>query len=129
MRVNAVLLVILFLSACRTMGTGQDEQLHKLAHTPLYCEEGKTCDMMWEKALLWVEQNSVFKIDKQTDTMITTKDPFGSTSVPTFSIKKLPLDDDKYEIVLKVDCAHQVVCSPTLELKKADFVKFILEEN
>jgi hypothetical protein len=111
------------------MGPEQNDQVHKLAHTPLYCEEGKTCDKMWKSAISWVEQNSTWKIDKQTDTLITTKDPFGSTSVPTFSIKKLPLGDDKYEIVLKVDCAHQVVCSPTLELKKADFVKFILEEN
>lgn len=125
---TGVLLLIfggMFLSACATMSVAERARLTEIAGTSIYCQGKDDCEVKWGRAILWVSNNSHWKIRNQTDSLITTEGPFDSLYA-AYSVNKVPLGNAKYQIIMKLGCGNMFGCVPKVLVLKADFVKSVL---
>jgi hypothetical protein len=102
----------------------QNQVKEEVLRTPIVCEKGDDCEQKWGAALLWVTQNSHWKIRNQSDSLISTEGPF-DTSNAAFTIVKTPLGHGRYQIVMDAGCGSSlfVGCDPKVSDLKAAFFK------
>lgn len=124
---RAVFLALL-LFGCSTITPEQNAYLTVMANMPIYCESGEDCEVKWGRALMWVTRNSYWKIRVQTNDLITTEGPF-DTVYAAYQIQKVPLGNNRYEIVMNLGCGNPFGCVPSLLELKADFVQFVNVET
>ena len=67
------------LTGCVTMTPEQQAQLQRDAAIQITCTKGDDCEEKWSRAVAWISQNSSYKIQTQTDSLIQTFNPTGSS--------------------------------------------------
>lgn len=123
-----VALALILVSSCATMSTSDRTYYQRIANSPIYCSGTEDCDVKWGRAILWVSQNSHWKIRNQTDSLITTEGPFDTVHA-AYSINKVPLGKGKYQILMRAGCGNPFGCVPNILQLKADFVEFVSQQN
>jgi len=117
-----VLSVIVFALAGCAVAERREAQL---VDTPVFCNGEKDCMEKWEKAEVWVTNNSKWRIQRASNTVIQTYGP-GTTEADTaFKITKIPLGDGKYEIRMEARCNNWFGCFPKPAEAKHDFYNYI----
>jgi hypothetical protein len=112
-----VMCLIFLLSACAST---QQAQWRKDAAQPLTCSKGPDCEAKWDRALIWVQNNSESKIQIANETIITTHIPYNSSSA-TISITKTETDPGTYTINFRAGCSSMLGCTPSILELKASF--------
>lgn len=113
-------------SGCSTvlLSKQQRTQLAAVANKTIYCEGGEDCELKWGRAILWITQNSHWKIRIQTDNLTTTEGPF-DTVYAAYQVQKIPLGNNKYTINMVAGCGNIFGCVPSILELKASFVYFV----
>lgn len=117
------LTVAALLSSCAT--PQQKAMLEMDASRPMICQQGQDCEVKWSRALVWVQDNSRWKLRIANDSLITTEGPFDTTDA-SFSINKIPLGNGQYSIAFRAGCGNMFGCVPSLLELKASFVNAVL---
>lgn len=99
-----------FLSACAT--AGPDPYTLAELQSPFICENKAQCDLFWQRAQVWIAQNSTYKIQTATDTVIQTYGPLGSRVDLAFQITRIPNADGSAQIKMSAGCANIFGCRP-----------------
>jgi hypothetical protein len=105
--------------------TPQQEALLQLeASRPITCSQGQDCEVKWGRALLWVQDNSRWKIRIANDTLITTEGPRDTTDA-AYEISKDLTDKGIYSISFHAWCGNRFGCFPSISELQASFVNFV----
>jgi hypothetical protein len=118
-----VMCLIFLLSACAST---QQAQWRKDAAQPLTCSKGPDCEAKWDRALIWVQNNSESKIQIANETIITTHIPYNSSSA-TISITKTETDPGTYTINFRAGCSSMLGCTPSILELKASFANYAMK--
>lgn len=98
------------------------------AARPVTCDSPDDCEVKWGRALQWVLNNSAYKIQTQTDMMISTYGPEANSPLPAFTVNRVPKGGGVYEFNWRAACNNMFGCSPNLTLAKAAFVRAIMDD-
>ncbi|MBA4391584.1 MAG: hypothetical protein C0399_11720 [Syntrophus sp. (in: bacteria)] len=119
-----VMCLIFLLSACAT--SPHQGQWKRDAAQPLTCSRGPDCEAKWDRALIWVQNNSKSKIKIANETIITTDFP-NDSSYAFLSITKTEIDTGTYAINFRGGCSAIFGCTPTVLELKASFANYVMK--
>jgi S1-C subfamily serine protease len=122
-----VICLIFLLSACATSLTKRAQLKHDAAQ-PLTCSKGPDCEAKWDRALIWVQNNSEAAIQIANETIITTRTPQNSSS-PVISITKTEAGPGTYAIHFRANCSWILGCTPSVSKLKASFASYIMKST
>ena len=116
-------IVALALTGCADkMG---DPSLKAEAEAPLTCSNDKDCSLYWQRAQFWVANNSAWKIQSATDTLISTYNPTPNSPMTAYQVSKLPKGDGTARIFIKPYCDNVFGCQPKPYEAVVSFKRFV----
>lgn len=113
------------LTGCVTMTPEQQAQLQRDAAIQITCTKGDDCEEKWSRAVAWISQNSSYKIQTQTDSLIQTFNPTGSSPSSGFLVNKFALGKGIYQITMSSACNNAFGCIPDAQELRASFNRFV----
>jgi hypothetical protein len=122
-RVTIAMCLIFLLSACAST---QQAQWKQDAAQPLTCSKGPDCEAKWDRALIWVRNNSESKIDTANESIINVHIPQNSSSA-IFTITKTEADPGTYTINFRAGCSSMLGCTPSILELKASFANYVMK--
>lgn len=129
MRIVFIIFIICSIhTGCATMTPQQKADLERIANRQIICTKGSDCDEKWGRAIVWVSNNSGWKIQTQTDNLISTFGPSDrvNTTANAFQVNKVPLGNDRYQIVINGRCGNIFGCVPDTLSQIANFNQYVL---
>jgi len=118
-----VVCLIFLLSACAST---QQAQWERDAAQPLTCSKGSDCEAKWDRALIWMQNNSPTKIKIANETIITTDIPYDPDSA-VISITKTEDESGTYTIHFRAGCPWTLGCAPSILELKASFANYVMK--
>lgn len=111
--ITTAALVALMATGCATAPQKQlsDAELRDLE--PVVCESEVACQKAWQRAQLWIVNNSSYKIQIANDVVIQTFNPTQSSVRSGFTVTKEPVSGDKQAIKMRSYCDNMFGCRPT----------------
>lgn len=122
-KVVALFLGGLVLSGCTANKI--DPALKAEAAKPLICENEKQCDLYWKRSQFWLANNSAWKIDTATDTLISTHNPAEYDPRLAYQVSKMPSEDGSSRIYIKPYCNNIFGCQPEPYSAVVSFKTFV----
>lgn len=111
MKKLAALLLVAVLGGCATAQPIDPVKLQE-ANAPLNCHGKEQCDLYWQRSQAWIAQNSRYRIQTATDTVITTFGPLDSSADLAYQITKIPGGDGNANIIITAGCDNIFGCFP-----------------
>jgi hypothetical protein len=118
-----IMCLIFLFSACAST---QQAQWKQDAAQPLTCSKGSDCEVKWDRALIWVQNNAEATIQIANETIITTHIPQNSSSA-VISITKTEAEPGTYTIHFRADCSWMLGCTPSILELKASFANYVMK--
>jgi hypothetical protein len=118
--------LILQLTACAQLTPEQQAALQRAANRPVTCMAGKDCEEKWSRVVQWVKENSAYKFQTVSDTVIQTMGPLPDDARPAFTVTKVSTGNDSYMINLDGGCDNIFGCVPSLLKLKASFAVAVM---
>lgn len=94
------------------------------AAEPLLCHGKDQCELYWQRAQLFVANNSAYRIRMANDTLIETYGPFGAKVDLAYRITKVP-EGDGARIMINTGCDNFIRCYPTKTDAIIAFKRFV----
>ena len=88
---STALIAILAIAGCAAPQPVRSPAVVAAADAPLLCKGKDQCDLYWQRALFYVNNNSRFKVQLANDSLIQTFSPTGQTSYVGYNISREPL--------------------------------------
>jgi len=101
------------LSGCGQMPAPGDPAANPASVEPLLCASKAQCDVYWQRAQAWVANNSAYRLQTVTDTVVETYGPLAARTGLAFRITKVPDDKEGARIYVLPACSNAFGCSPT----------------
>lgn len=117
-----MMIVAAVLSGCAAK---VDPALKAEAMVPLTCKDEKQCDFYWKRAQFWLANNSSWKIQTVTDTLISTYNPAPNSPLLAYQVSKMPNEDNSSRIFIKPFCDNMFGCKPDIYQAVASFKNFV----
>ena len=114
------------LSGCGQMPASSERVANPAAAETLLCTNKTQCDLYWQRAQAWVANNSEYRLQTVTDTIIETYGPLAARSGLAFRITKVPDDKEGARIYALPACSNVFGCSPTPADAVIAFRRFVL---
>ena len=111
-------------TACSTQGQ-VDPDVMQIATTPLTCSNKTECDLWWQRAQTWVTNNSRYKVESATDTLIQTAGPDGGKRALAYQITRTANPDGTATIGFAAHCDGSLGCKPNPWEAGADFKQYV----
>ena len=92
---------------------------------PVTCHAGKDCDEKWSRATGWIAQNSSYKVQTVSDTIIQTMGPLPDSPRAEFIVSKVSIGNDLYSLKLNGGCDNMFGCIPPLQDSALSFANFV----
>ena len=99
-------------------------ELSSEAHTPLTCANKAQCDIYWSRVQIWVSQNSFFRIQTVTDTILNTYGPDQYNHI-MYQISRIPNEDGSARIKINAGCDIQTLCEKQVYLDVISLKSFV----
>lgn len=106
-------IAITLLSGCGQMPASGDPSASPASAEPVLCIDKAQCDVYWQRAQAWVANNSGYRLQTVTDTIIETYGPLAARTGLAFRITKVPDDKEGARIYALPVCGNAFGCSPT----------------
>lgn len=98
------------------------------ARKTLNCANSAQCDLYWKRAQIWIAQNSRYRVQSVTDTVLTTHGPSSNMSAAlAFQIIKIPAAGGSAQITIDANCYLPDQCRPHPIEAIAAFKGFVRE--
>lgn len=107
----AALTVVATIAGCAAYQiTPQQQSEYNRAMVPLTCTHKAQCDFYWQRAQVWIVQNSRYKIQTANDVLIQT---YGSDDYhPAYTVTRDAKMDGSARIRIDVACGDMFGCQP-----------------
>nr|WP_229655743.1 hypothetical protein [Pantoea sp. 201603H] len=115
-------LTIILLSGCAAK---VDPALQAEAMKPLTCQDEKQCDLYWKRSQFWLANNSAWKIQTATDTLISTYNPTPNSPLLAYQVSKMPNENGSSQIFIKPFCDNIFGCRPNIYQAVVNFKTFV----
>jgi len=89
------------------------------------CVGKAQCDIYWQRAQAWVANNSEYRLQTVTDTIIETQGPTLGRTPLAFRVTRVPDDKDGARIFVLASCGNAVGCSPAPSDAVVAFKRFL----
>jgi len=116
----------LCIAAALLFGCGQMPAANLATAETLICTNKAQCDLYWQRAQAWVANNSEYRLQTVTDTIIETYGPLAARSGLAFRITKVPDDKEGARIYALPACSNAFGCSPAPADAVIAFRRFVL---
>lgn len=98
------------------------------AHLPaVECDTKARCDMLWQRAQLWVVNFAAFKIQISSDVVIQTYNPPAHSVRSGVTITREPLGGERQRINFRSACDNQFGCRPSDTRLRVSFNRYLRE--
>ena len=101
------------------------EATGKASAEPVLCVGKAQCDIYWQRAQAWVANNSEYRLQTVTDTIIETQGPLVARTGLAFRVTRVPDDKDGARIYILTACGNAFGCSPTSSDAVTAFKRFV----
>jgi hypothetical protein len=117
--------VLAISSSCSQMPSSEPAANPESAE-PVLCTNKTQCDVYWQRAPAWVANNSGYRLQTITDTVIETNGPLATQTGLAFKITKVPDGKEGARIYVLPVCGNAFRCSPTPTDAVIAFKRFVL---
>lgn len=119
----AVAATALLVGACAAPPPGP--AITAIANEPLYCDGAEQCNLYWRRAQVWLANNSSYRIQSVTDTVITTHGPSSGSIERAYQIVRVPMDGGQEQITIASGCGNIYGCNTHADSMAASFKRFV----
>lgn len=106
----ARVLPLALLTACATQVPAIDPAIAAAAQEPLFCRGTDQCKRYWQRAQVWVAQNSYWKIQTATDVLIQTYNAVQGSTRRAYTVLKEPGSGEVERIMIRSACDNMFGC-------------------
>jgi hypothetical protein len=92
---------------------------------PVLCVGKTQCDIFWQRAQAWVANNSGYRLQTVTDTVIETDGPSVARAGLAYRVTRVPDDKDGARIYVLASCGNAFGCSPEPSAAVTAFKVFV----
>ena len=93
---------------------------------PITCSTKVECDAKWSRAVSWIAQNSAYKIQITSDTLIQTYGPNLHDTDAGFTVTRSATTGGAYEIIFDGRCSNTMLaCTPPVNNSRIAFANFV----
>jgi hypothetical protein len=118
-------IVVGLLAACGPMPMTTEPTANRASADPVLCVGKAQCDIFWQRAQAWVANNSEYRLQTVTDTVIETQGPIAGRTGLAYRITRVPDDKDGASIYILAACGNALGCSPTSSDAVTAFKRFV----
>jgi len=93
---------------------------------PVLCVDRSQCDVYWQRAQAWVANNSVYRLQTITDTVLETAGPQPARTGLAFRITRVPDNQEGARIYVMAACGNSVACNPAPSDAVIAFKRFVV---
>ncbi|MHB0992682.1 MAG: hypothetical protein ACYC0M_15595 [Burkholderiales bacterium] len=122
MKKTVLLMMLVALSGCADQSISPE--LDSAAHDPLTCANKSQCDIYWSRVQIWVSQNSFFRIQTVTDTILNTYGPDQYNHI-AYQINRIPNEDGSARIKINSGCDIPMLCKKQVYLNMVSLKNFV----
>lgn len=125
---SAVSLLCVVLAGCATVPDPMSTTERHEAHSPIACTSKAQCDVMWQRAQVYVANHAGFKMQTVSDSIISTFGPAnisGLTTKLAWTVTRLPTMSGGASITARADCAN-LWCYPDPDNSLLEFRRFVM---
>ena len=112
-------------SGCAPITISSDYGATSMSTNPVLCVGKAQCDIYWQRAQAWVVNNSEYRMQTVTDTVIETQGPALGRSALAFRVTRVPDDKDGARIVVIAACGNVFGCKPESSAAVTAFRHFV----
>lgn len=94
-------------------------------YSPVLCQSKQQCDFLWQRAQVWVNQNSAWRIQTANDVIIQTFGPGGDSPDTAYTIQREPNQDGSAAITISANCANFIGCIPEIPVAIRSFKQYL----
>ena len=80
--------------------------------TPVLCVNKAQCDVYWQRAQAWLANNSTYRMQTITDTVLETAGPQAARTALAFRITRVPDNQEGARIYVMAACGYSMPCNP-----------------
>ena len=113
------------LTGCTQMPTPAELAANPTTAEPVLCVDKAQCDLYWRRAQAWVANNSEYRLQTVTDTIIETYGPIAPRRGLAFRITKVPDDREGARIYALPACSNAFGCTPAPTDAVVAFKRFV----
>ena len=113
------------LTGCAPVPISGDWGAISPATTPVLCVGKMQCDVYWQRAQAWVANNSQYRLQTVTDTVIETQGPTLARSALAFRVTRVPDNQDGARIFVLAACGNTFGCTPASSEAVIAFKQFV----
>jgi hypothetical protein len=95
------------------------------SEAPVLCVGKAQCDLLWQRAQAWVANNSEYRLQTVTDTVIETQGPMVGRTALAYRVTRIPDKKDGARIYVLASCSNAFGCSPEPSTAVAAFKRFL----
>ena len=122
---NGVCIVAGLLAGCAPMSMTTEPTANRASAEPVLCVGKPQCDIYWQRAQAWVANNSEYRLQTVTDTVIETQGPSVGRPGLAYRITRVPDDKDGASIYILAACGNALGCTPTSSDAVTAFRRFV----
>jgi hypothetical protein len=123
-----ILALVILVSGCVMPNTVPSEVNSQVAN-PLICEGKDQCDLYWQRAMFYVNNNSRYKVQNANENLIQTYSPTGGSTYLGYNISREPLGNGRFRIWARVWCDNMFGCEPAIYPEVAKIKRYIASGN
>ena len=116
-------LLALGLGGCAT-AQPVDPAIAKIAAYPINCTVKEQCDLYMQRAQIWIEQNSHYRLQVANDNVVTTYGPTDDLQM-AYRVLRIPNADGSAHISVQASCGSDY-CNPSVTEARAVLKNFII---
>lgn len=124
-KANLVCIIAGLLAGCGSMPMATEATANRASADPVLCVDKAQCDIFWQRAQAWVANNSEYRLQMVTDTVIETQGPFAGRPGLAFRITRVPDNKDGASIYIPAVCGSAFACSPASSDAIVSFKRFV----
>ena len=113
------------LSACAPMPISSETAAISPSTNVVLCVGKSQCDAYWQRAQAWVANNSQYRLQTVTDTVIETQGPTLARSALAFRVTRVPDNQDGARIYVLAACGNSFGCKPSAPEAVVAFKHFV----
>lgn len=114
------------LAGCAQTPTVGQNAASSASAEPVLCINKPQCDVYWQRAQAWVANNSAYRLQTITNTVIETAGPFAARSGLAFRVTRVPDEQEGARIYVVAACGNALGCSPGSSDAVVAFKRFVV---
>jgi hypothetical protein len=122
---SRLLVALAVLTGCTQMPAPAELAANPTTAEPVLCVDKVQCDLYWRRAQAWVANNSEYRLQTVTDTVIETYGPIAPRRGLAFRITKVPDDKEGARIYALPACSNAFGCTPAPTDAVVAFKRFV----